>query len=152
MENLLPSPCCVHMVYEMTPNKIFTHRWLPVDGCIELTGGVPEKVKNLPGLLALNDNGKAADRLFFDLGKFSYKILVTNFVKFNGNGYWLIIKCHFWSHIPKKFLKECQIWPKIVAFITPKITFFEFYSSPSFTIGEFDFGSSSKKCSQRRPT
>ena len=112
------------MVYEMTPNKIFTHRWLPVDGCIELTGGVPEKVKNLPGLLALNDNGKAADRLFFDLGKFSYKILVTNFVKFNGNGYWLIIKCHFWSHIPKKFLKECQIWPKIVAFITPKITFF----------------------------
>ena len=42
-------------------------RWLPVDGCIELTGGVPEKVKNLPGLLALDDNGKAADRLFFDL-------------------------------------------------------------------------------------
>jgi hypothetical protein len=41
--------------------------WLPVDGCIELTGGVPEKVKNLPGLLALDDNGKAADRLFFDL-------------------------------------------------------------------------------------
>ena len=80
------------MVYEMTPNKIFTHRWLPVDGCIEFTGGVPEKVKNLPGLLALNDNGKAADRLFFDLGKFSCKILVTNFVKFKGNRYWFIIK------------------------------------------------------------
>ena len=42
-------------------------RWLPIDGCIELTGGVPEKVKNLPALLAAEDNGKAADRLFFDL-------------------------------------------------------------------------------------
>jgi len=43
------------------------NRWLPIDGCIELTGGVPEKVRNLPGLLAAEDNGKAADRLFFDL-------------------------------------------------------------------------------------
>ena len=42
-------------------------RWLPVDGCIELTGGVPEKVKNLHDLLKPEDNGKTADRLFFDL-------------------------------------------------------------------------------------
>lgn len=43
------------------------NRWLPVDGCIELTGGVPEKVKNLHDLLKPEDNGKTADRLFFDL-------------------------------------------------------------------------------------
>lgn len=43
------------------------NRWLPIDGCIELTGGVPERVRNLPGLLASEDKGKAADRLFFDL-------------------------------------------------------------------------------------
>ena len=42
-------------------------RWLPVDGCIELTGVVPEKVKNLHDLLKPEDNGKTADRLFFDL-------------------------------------------------------------------------------------
>ena len=38
-----------------------------MDGCIELTGGVPEKVKNLHDLLKPEDNGKTADRLFFDL-------------------------------------------------------------------------------------
>ena len=46
---------------------VIGHRWLPIDGCIELTGGVPEKVRNLPSMLAAEDNGKAADRLFFDL-------------------------------------------------------------------------------------
>ena len=43
------------------------NRWLPIDGTIELTGGVPERVRNLPSLLSSEDNGKAADRLFFDL-------------------------------------------------------------------------------------
>ena len=57
-----------HMLRLDQTNTIFSRRsWLPIDGCIELTGGVPEKVKNLPGLLAMDDNGKAADRLFFDL-------------------------------------------------------------------------------------
>ncbi len=32
-----------------------------------MTGGIPEKVTNLPNLLAADDNGKGADRLFFDL-------------------------------------------------------------------------------------
>ena len=27
------------------------NHWMPIDGCIELTGGVPERVRNLPELL-----------------------------------------------------------------------------------------------------
>ena len=41
------------------------NHWMPIDGCIELTGGVPERVRNLPELLRAD--AKHADRLFFDL-------------------------------------------------------------------------------------
>lgn len=43
------------------------NHWLPIDGCIELTGGVPERVRNLHALLTANDDCRGADRLFFDL-------------------------------------------------------------------------------------
>ena len=45
-------------------------RWLPIDGCIELTGGVPERVRNLPMFLSeehAHSGTHASDRLFFDL-------------------------------------------------------------------------------------
>ena len=60
---------CMNNVEKKNPSNhvVIGHRWLPIDGCIELTGGVPEKVRNLPSMLAAEDNGKAADRLFFDL-------------------------------------------------------------------------------------
>ena len=41
------------------------NHWMPIDGCIELTGGVPERVRDLPGLLTAD--AKYADRLFFDM-------------------------------------------------------------------------------------
>lgn len=41
------------------------NHWMPIDGCIELTGGVPERVRNLPELLKAD--GRHADRLFFDM-------------------------------------------------------------------------------------
>ena len=43
---------------------------MPVDGCIELTGGVPERVRNLPMFLSeepSHSGTHASDRLFFDL-------------------------------------------------------------------------------------
>ena len=43
---------------------------MPVDGCIELTGGVPERVRNLPMFLSeeqAHSGTHASDRLFFDL-------------------------------------------------------------------------------------
>jgi len=43
------------------------NHWLPIDGCIELTGGIPERVKDLPSLLTVDADGQAADRLFYDL-------------------------------------------------------------------------------------
>ena len=46
------------------------NRWMPVDGCIELTGGVPERVRNLPMFLSeeqAHSGTHASDRLFFDL-------------------------------------------------------------------------------------
>ena len=45
-------------------------RWMPIDGCIELTGGVPERVRNLPMFLSeeqAHSGTHASDRLFFDL-------------------------------------------------------------------------------------
>ena len=42
------------------------NHWLPVDGCIELTGGVPERIRNLPMFLS-PEASAASDRLFFDL-------------------------------------------------------------------------------------
>ena len=41
------------------------NHWMPIDGCIELTGGVPERVRNLSELLTAD--ARVADRLFFDL-------------------------------------------------------------------------------------
>ncbi len=41
------------------------NHWMPIDGCIELTGGVPERVRDLPSLLTAD--ARVADRLFFDL-------------------------------------------------------------------------------------
>ena len=49
---------------------IHINRWLPIDGCIELTGGVPERVRNLPMFLSeeqAHSGTHASDRLFFDL-------------------------------------------------------------------------------------
>jgi len=48
------------------------NHWLPVDGCIELTGGVPERIRNLSMFLsrdpeAADTASGAKDRLFFDL-------------------------------------------------------------------------------------
>jgi len=44
------------------------NHWLPVDGCIELTGGVPERVRNLSMFLSEDSAVTGAnDRLFFDL-------------------------------------------------------------------------------------
>ena len=43
---------------------------MPIDGCIELTGGVPERVRNLPMFLSeeqAHSGTHASDRLFFDL-------------------------------------------------------------------------------------
>lgn len=41
------------------------NNWLPIDACIELTGGIPERVKNISGLL--KKDKIHADRLFLDL-------------------------------------------------------------------------------------
>lgn len=41
------------------------NHWMAIDGCIELTGGVPERVRNLHELLTADE--RHADRLFFDL-------------------------------------------------------------------------------------
>eukprot|EP00096_Caligus_rogercresseyi_P000225 TRINITY_DN1060_c0_g2_i11.p1 TRINITY_DN1060_c0_g2~~TRINITY_DN1060_c0_g2_i11.p1 ORF type:complete len:559 (+),score=121.63 TRINITY_DN1060_c0_g2_i11:116-1792(+) len=41
------------------------NHWAPIDGCIELTGGIPERVRNLNQLLT--EDAQDADRLFFDV-------------------------------------------------------------------------------------
>ncbi|CAB4070021.1 unnamed protein product [Lepeophtheirus salmonis] len=41
------------------------NHWPPIDGCIELTGGTPERVRNLNQLLT--EDAQDADRLFFDV-------------------------------------------------------------------------------------
>ena len=41
------------------------NHWLPVDACIELTGGCPERVKNISSLL--QGDKRQVDRLFFDI-------------------------------------------------------------------------------------
>ena len=38
---------------------------MPIDGCIELTGGVPERVRNLHQMLTAD--ARHADRLFLDM-------------------------------------------------------------------------------------
>lgn len=58
------------------------NHWMPIDGCIELTGGVPERVRNLPDLLSMD--ARHADRLFFDLLRASQLgniILATTAIK-----------------------------------------------------------------------
>ncbi len=46
------------------------NHWMAIDGCIELTGGVPERVRCLPDLLRCDDS-RVADRLFADLARAS---------------------------------------------------------------------------------
>ena len=41
------------------------NHWMPIDGCIELTGGVPERVRNLHQMLTAD--ARHADRLFLDM-------------------------------------------------------------------------------------
>ena len=41
------------------------NHWLPIDACIELTGGCPERVKNISSLL--QGDKRQVDRLFFDI-------------------------------------------------------------------------------------
>jgi hypothetical protein len=54
------------------------NHWMPIDGCIELTGGVPERVRNLHQMLTAD--ARHADRLFLDMFRASQLgniILVT---------------------------------------------------------------------------
>jgi hypothetical protein len=48
------------------------NHWLPIDGCIEMTGGVPERVRDLPELLTA-DGGRVADALFADISRATLK-------------------------------------------------------------------------------
>ena len=42
------------------------NNWLPIDACIELTGGCPERVRNISSILT-NGDRRQADRLFHDI-------------------------------------------------------------------------------------
>ena len=54
---------------------------LAVDGCIELTGGVPERVRNLSMFLSEDSAVTGAnDRLFFDLVRASQVWPLTQFL------------------------------------------------------------------------
>ena len=72
-----------------------TNKYLKSDA-VHCLGGIPERVRNLPSLLTADEDGKTADRLFYDLVRASQLgnivLVIFNVVIIISNGKLLVVR------------------------------------------------------------